>query len=82
MKGKLSLHYDEGSDYLEIFAGTPSPNHGEEIPDKRGVTIFKDNKTNEVVGIGILGFKKRSVDFNEIELELPIDINLSAVEIE
>jgi len=72
----MSLYYDEGSDYLEIFAGTPTPNYGEEIPNKRGITLFKDNKTNEVIGIGILGFKKRSKDLKEIELELPIKLGL------
>lgn len=76
MKGKLSLYYDEHSDYLEIFAGTPTPNYGEEVPNKKGITIFKDNKTNEVIGIGILGFKKRSHDLKEIEVELPIKIGL------
>jgi len=75
-KGTMSLYYDEGSDYLEIFAGTPTPNYGEEIPNKRGITLFKDNKTNEVIGIGILGFKKRSKDLKEIELELPIKLGL------
>lgn len=76
MKGKLSLYYDEDSDYLEIFAGTPTPNYGEEVPGKKGITIFKDNKTNEVIGIGVLGFKKRSQDLKEIELELPIKLGL------
>ncbi|MEK6952453.1 MAG: hypothetical protein AABX29_05545 [Nanoarchaeota archaeon] len=76
MKGKLSLHYDEKSDYLEIFAGTPTPNYGEEVKGKRGITLFRDNKTNEVIGIGILGFKKRSQDLKEIELELPVELKL------
>jgi len=76
MKGKLNLYYDEESDYLEIFAGTIKPNHGEEVPDNKGITLFKDNKTNEVIGIGILGFKKRSKDLKEIELELPINLGL------
>ena len=78
MIGKLILYYDEGSDYLEIFAGTPTPNYGEEVPNKRGITLFKDNETNEVIGIGILGFKKRSQNLKEIELELPIKLGLFA----
>ena len=75
MKGKLNIYYDEEGDYLDIFIGKPRPNYGEEIA--KGVTLFKDEETNEVIGIGILSFKKRAKDLKEISLNLPIDINFS-----
>jgi len=73
----MSLYYDKPSDYLEIFAGTPTPNYGEEVPNKRGITLFKDNKTNEVIGIGISGFKKRSEILNKIMKKMNIDFPLN-----
>ncbi|MBS3092417.1 DUF2283 domain-containing protein [Candidatus Pacearchaeota archaeon] len=79
MKGQMNLYYDEESDYLEIFVGEPKPNYGEEVSD--GVTLFKDEVTNELVGIGILGFKKRSKNLHDIKLNLPIDIGLFSKEI-
>ena len=76
MKGKMNLYYDEESDYLEIFIGDPKPNYGEEVGN--GITLFKDEKTNEVIGIGILSFKKRAKKLEEIKLDLPVDIGLFA----
>ncbi len=58
MKGKMNIYYDEEGDYLEIFVGKPRPNYGEEV--SKGVTLFKDEKTEEVIGIGILSFKKKN----------------------
>jgi len=75
MKGKLRVYYDEEGDYLEIRIGKPVSNYGEEINDD--ITLFKDEKTNEIVGIGILNFKKRS-NLQNLEIELPIDIGLFA----
>ncbi len=76
MKGQMKIYYDEESDYLEIFVGNPRPDYGEEVAD--GITIFRDEETGEVFGIGILGFKKRARDLQEIKLDLPIDISLFA----
>lgn len=79
MKGKLRVYYDEEGDYLEIRIGEPTENYGEDISDD--ITIFKDEKTDEVVGIGILNFKKRA-NLNNLEVDLPIDIGLFTRSIE
>ena len=76
MKGKMSIYYDEEGDYLDIFIGEPKPNYGKEVAE--GITIFKDEKTDEVIGIGIVGFKKRAENLREIRLNLPVDIGLFA----
>lgn len=76
MKGQMCVYYDDESDYLEIFAGEPGANYGEEI--ESDITLFKDEKTNEAVGIGIFNFKKRAKNLQEIKLDLPIDISLIA----
>ena len=74
MKGKMSLYYDEEGDYLDIFIGESRPNYGEEVAE--GITIFRDEETDEIIGIGILSFKKRAKNLKEIKLDLPIDISL------
>jgi hypothetical protein len=77
MKGKMNLYYDEKADYLEIFAGESRPNYGEDVA--KGITVFKDEGTNEVVGLGVIGFRKRAQSLKEIEIDLPFDVNFSAI---
>ena len=73
----MRIYYDEEGDYLDIFVGKPLPNYGEEMDDD--ITVFKDEETDEIIGIGILNFKKRSKNLNEIKLNLPLKINFSAL---
>lgn len=75
MKGKLSIHYDEEGDYLEIFIKSPRPNYGEDV--QPGITVFRDEETDEIIGIGILNFKNKSRKPELIDLNLPFDINFS-----
>ena len=69
----MRVYYDEEGDYLEIRIGEPRENYGEELSDD--ITIFKDEKTDEVVGIGILNFKDRA-NLNNLEIDLPVDVRL------
>ncbi len=71
----MSVYYDEEGDYLEIFIEGSSPTYGEEIGDD--VTLFKKEGTDEVVGVGILNFKERTKDLEEIKLNLPFEVNFS-----
>lgn len=75
MKGKMNIYYDEEGDFLEISVGKPTKSIAEEVQD--GVFLRKDEETGEVKSIGILGFKKRA-NLKDIELKLPVEINLSA----
>lgn len=43
------------------------------------VTLFKNQETDEVIEIGILDFKTKSL--NEIELKLPFKVNFSALKV-
>lgn len=72
MKGNMRIYYDEEGDYLNIFIGSPRPNYGEDLTP--GVTVFKDEETDEVVGIGILNFRKKAKTLRDIELKLPFKI--------
>jgi len=78
MKGKMSIYYDEEGDYLEIFIEDSSPTYGEELGDD--ITLLKNEVTGEVVGVGILNFKKRTKSLNDIKLNLPFKINFSALQ--
>ncbi len=79
MKGKMNIHYNEEGDYLEIFIEGNSPSYGEEIGDD--ITIIKSEITNEVIGVGILNFKRRSKSISDTRLNLPFEINFSALKI-
>jgi hypothetical protein len=79
MGGKMNLYYDDEGDYLTIFVGESKPNYGADIT--KGVTIFKDEETDEVIGIGILDFRKRAKEIDEIELDLPFNVNFSALKV-
>ena len=79
MRGKLSIYYDEEGDYLELFTNVKRPSYGEDLAS--GITIFKDEETEEVIGIGILNFKKKTNELSQIELNLPFEINFSTVKI-
>lgn len=72
----MRVHYDEDGDFLEISLGKSVLCYAEEI--ESGVFIRKDEKTDKVRGIGILGFKKRSKDFKDVELILPVKISITA----
>lgn len=76
MKGQMRVYYDEQGDYLEIRIATPRENYGDHITDD--IVIFRDEETDEAVGIGIFNFKKRTKDLHKIKLDLPIDIGLFA----
>ncbi len=74
MKGKMNLYYDEEGDYLEIGIDNKKKNC---IFKNLGKGIFekRDEKTGEIIGIAIMGFKKRTEKLKPIKLELPFEIN-------
>jgi uncharacterized protein YuzE len=77
MKGKMRFYYDEEADYLEIFAGEPRENYGEDV--SKGVTLFKDEKTGEIIGIGVFNFRAKARDLKDIMVDLPFEVNFSMV---
>jgi len=77
MKGQMSIYYDEEGDYLEIFIASSGPTYGEEIG--KDITLLKSEESEEVVGIGILNFKKRTESLNELKLNLPFEVNFSSL---
>lgn len=77
MEEGTRMYYDEELDYLTIFVGEPTPNYGEDVAD--GITLFKDQKTDKIIGIGIQEFRERTKTQKDIELKLPFKVNFSAL---
>jgi len=71
----MNIYYDEEGDYLEIFIEGSSPTYGEEMGDD--ITLLKKEGSNEVVGLGILNFRKRTKSLNDIKLNLPFKFKIS-----
>ena len=74
----MEIYYDEELDYLEIFIQNPPPNYGEDIAED--ITLFKDEETDEVVGIGIQEFKEKTKSLKEIKLNLPLEVDFSTIQ--
>jgi len=77
MGENMSIYYDEEGDYLTIFVGESRLNYGEDVAE--GVTIFRDNQSNKIIGIGIMDFRTRTRNLEEIQLKLPFSINFSLI---
>ncbi len=76
MKGKLHLYYDEEGDFLEFNIGGYTEGSFKNLGD--GVFERIDKKTNQVTGIAIHGFKKRTQGLKEVQLSLPVQMELCA----
>ena len=76
MKGNLKIYYDEEGDFLELHIGKFREGYFRNL----GKGIFEriDNKTGKVTGIAIASFKKRTEGPKELEVTLPMKIELSA----
>ncbi|MEK6947618.1 MAG: hypothetical protein AABX19_00085 [Nanoarchaeota archaeon] len=64
---KLTLHYDEEGDYLEVTIGKIRKGYFKKVKNDYFERI--DEKTGNVVGYTIFNFTKKK-EFNEIELPI------------
>ena len=73
------IYYDVEGDFLEIAFGISSKKNYVEEPEE-GIFIRKDDITGEVIGIGILSFKKRTEVLarflQEMNISIPINISV------
>ena len=74
MKKNLLIHYDEEADFFELIVGKPTVAYYEDLGDEIFIRI--DEKTKRVVGISIMGFKKRIGKSGDFEVKLPEKIGL------
>ena len=75
MKGKMTIYYDEQGDFLEINAGEYTKGYFKDLGD--GVAERIDEKTGEITGVAIIGFKKRTAKLKDLKMHLPLKVELS-----
>lgn len=75
MKKNMHIYYDEEGDLLEIHMGKFTPGYFRDVD--KGIAERIDEKTGKVTGVAILGFRKRTEGNKEIEVKLPVKIELS-----
>ena len=51
------IYYDEEADFLEVFFGEPKPSYA--IEPEEGIFVRKDQETDEVKSVGIIGYSKK-----------------------
>ena len=75
MKGKLTLYYDKEGDFLELQLGDYTEGYFKNL----GKGIFEriDKKTKKVTGIAIMGFRKRTENKEDVQISLPVRIELA-----
>lgn len=79
MENTYEIHYERDADFLEIFFGDPSECYAEE--PEQGVFVRKDEQSDEVKSIGIIGFKKRKSVLKKLltqfNISFPIDFSIA-----
>ena len=74
MNGPIDIYYDQEGDFLEItLIDPPEESYCEDI--KEDVYVRKDQKTNEVVGLGIFNFTHHATNLKELLANVPVKIN-------
>ena len=76
MKGQMQLYYDEEGDFLEINIAEFSEGFFRDVGD--GISERVDEKTGKVTGVAVLGFKKRTEQKEEVKINLPVKLEISA----
>ncbi len=76
MKGNLNIYHDKEGDFLELHIGKYREGRFKNL----GKGIFEriDKKTNKVTGIAIMGFRKRTQRRKDIQISLPVKIELAS----
>lgn len=70
----MNIYYDEEGDFLEITGGSISNCYFDNLGN--GIFNIVDKETNEIKGIAIFSFKKRTKNLEEIQVSLPFDFNI------
>ena len=73
----MRIYYDEEGDFLQIMFTEPREDYGDHIT--KDIVLFKDEKTDEIIGIGIFNFKKQSHNLNNIIVNLLVKVNLEEI---
>ena len=75
---KTNIYYDAEGDFLEIaVANPPRESYCEDIDED--VYVRKDEKTGQIIGVGILNFKIHASDLKNILAKVPVKINFDSM---
>lgn len=79
MKGPINIYYDSEGDFLEItIINPPEESYCEDINED--VFVRKNEETGEIIGIGILNFKKHTNNLKDILINVPVNINFETID--
>ena len=76
MKGQMQLYYDEEGDFLEINIGEFAKGFFRDAGE--GISESIDEKTGQVTGVAVLGFRKRTHEMRDLKINLPLKIEMVA----
>ena len=62
----MNIHYDKDLDYLEVFMKSV-PNHEEPYKKIKGVSLYKSERSDEVVGYSFENASKSVIGFSEFD---------------
>jgi uncharacterized protein YuzE len=79
MEKQMRIYYDEEGDFLQIMFTESRKDYGDHV--NKDIVLFKDEKTDELIGIGIYNFKKQSQNLKDIMVSLPVKITLEELPI-
>ena len=75
MKNELNIYYDEEGDFLELQRGNYKKGYFKNLGE--GIFERRNEKTKEITGFAIHGFKKRTQKLKENKISLPFKIHFS-----
>ena len=73
---KIEIYYNDKKDLFEIFFDEPLNYYSEDLGS--GIIARFDKKTNEIVGMAMLNFTEKTRSMEDIEIDLPVKIELSS----
>nr|MBI4156489.1 DUF2283 domain-containing protein [Candidatus Woesearchaeota archaeon] len=79
MKSQMSIYYDEEGDFLEIMFGEPISDYGDHV--SKDIVLFRNQETDKIIGVGIFNFKQHTKELSNLKLDLPVEVNLSALKV-
>ena len=62
----MNIHYDADLDYLEVFMKSV-PNHEEAYKKVKGVSLYKSERNDEVVGYSFENASQSLIEFHEFD---------------
>ena len=76
MKGQMQIYYDIEGDFLEINIGKYTRGYFKDVGE--GIAERIDEKTGQITGVAILGFRKKTQQMHDVKIDLPIQLEITS----